>query len=707
MSSGSLMLESKANSGDSSNINNNNSNNNVNNSGNNQTNPGQPQPQTYTIPCILHYLQSEWQRFELERQQWHIERTELKATISLLQGERKGQENLKADLVRRIKMLEYCLRQERAKYHKLKYGVDAPTLDNFSDESKGTGNNDTADGDTSGGGGANCDSVLEADADGVNWKHGRQLLRQYLQEIGYTDSIIDVRSSRVRSLLGLNNNSCQEDGGGKGKQVMGVDIRRLEQQQSPAMAVVSDAEASVLATFEFLDNQSRKHSNRNYDQMNEDSEDAEEDEDDGIEPENRTHNMDLETEEVLAEFDFLGNGSQKEGDMNCWRSGASKDVVELGDLAALSEESLDVNGTSVGTDGLQNSLNSEFRKTWNPRYILKSHFDCVRCLRFHSSEPLLVTCSEDETLKLWNLNKTQPPSNKGKQQATQGYTTFDLDPVYTYRGHDSKVLSLTLIKNTIYSGSQNGELFIWTIPSNIANIDPYDSFDPSLYQGSLEGHHDAIWSLCSLPTSSESDSLLCSASADSTIKIWNISTNQCVKTFTWQEADLRPTSLASMLPHSCSSTSSYSLLVSSFTDGSIHIYDVESSTFNQPLVTLKSADLARANSIDVHPTMPVVVSAHENHKIKFWDLNSGECIHEMVAHLDEVTSVACDPNGLHLLSGSHDCSVRLWNFDSRTCVQEITSHRKKFDEAIFDVTFHPSKPFFASAGADALAKVFI
>lgn len=29
---------------------------------------------------------------------------------------------------------------------------------------------------------------------------------RYLQEIGYTDTIIDVRSNRVRSLLGLNNN---------------------------------------------------------------------------------------------------------------------------------------------------------------------------------------------------------------------------------------------------------------------------------------------------------------------------------------------------------------------------------------------------------------------------------------------------------------------------------------------------------------------
>ena len=32
-------------------------------------------------------------------------------------------------------------------------------------------------------------------------------LLRYLQEIGYTDTIIDVRSARVRQLLGLQNNA--------------------------------------------------------------------------------------------------------------------------------------------------------------------------------------------------------------------------------------------------------------------------------------------------------------------------------------------------------------------------------------------------------------------------------------------------------------------------------------------------------------------
>lgn len=64
---------------------------------------------------------------------------------------------------------------------------------------------------------------------------------------------------------------------------------------------------------------------------------------------------------------------------------------------------------------------------------------------------------------------------------------------------------------------------------------------------------------------------------------------------------------------------------------------------------------------------------------------------------------------MHLLlsSAGHDCSIRLWNLESKTCIQEFTAHRKKFEEAIHDVAFHPSKCYIASAGADALAKVFV
>ncbi|XP_015706714.1 striatin-4-like [Coturnix japonica] len=79
----------------------------------------------------------------------------------------------------------------------------------------------------------------------------------------------------------------------------------------------------------------------------------------------------------------------------------------------------------------------------------------------------------------------------------------------------------------------------------------------------------------------------------------------------------------------------------------------------------------------------------------------------MVAHLDAVTCLAIDPNGTHMVSGSHDCSVRLWLLPHRKCIQELPAHRRKYDEAVQAAAFHPSRPLFATGGADSMVKVYV
>jgi WD40 repeat protein len=108
-----------------------------------------------------------------------------------------------------------------------------------------------------------------------------------------------------------------------------------------------------------------------------------------------------------------------------------------------------------------------FRKTWNAKYTLRSHFDGVRALSFHPTEPVLVTASEDCTLKLWNLQKTIP----AKKSAS-----LDVEPVYTFRGHVGPVLCLAMSPSgeQCYSGALDGSLLCWNIPGS--NIDPYDSY---------------------------------------------------------------------------------------------------------------------------------------------------------------------------------------------------------------------------------------
>lgn len=65
--------------------------------------------------------------------------------------------------------------------------------------------------------------------------------------------------------------------------------------------------------------------------------------------------------------------------------------------------------------------------------------------------------------------------------------------------------------------------------------------------------------------------------------------------------------------------------------------------------------------VKCHPTLPLTITAHDDHHIRFFDNNSGKMVHSMVAHLDAVTSLAVDPNGLYLLSGSKTIIIFLKN----------------------------------------------
>ncbi|XP_052594429.1 striatin-3 isoform X2 [Peromyscus californicus insignis] len=705
--------------------------------------PELSRPQQYTIPGILHYIQHEWARFEMERAHWEVERAELQARIAFLQGERKGQENLKKDLVRRIKMLEYALKQERAKYHKLKYGTELnqgdlkmPTFE--SEETK------------------DSEAPTPPQNSQLTWKQGRQLLRQYLQEVGYTDTILDVRSQRVRSLLGLSNsepngsveakNLEQILNGGESPKQKGQEIKR------PA--------GDVLETFNFLEN----------------ADDSDEEENDMIEgiPEGKDklriskHKIgneglaadltdDPDTEEALKEFDFLVTAEDGEGAGEARSSGDGTEwgvnrtklcdmIADLGDDelphipsgiinqsrsasprvtddgGARAEEAEPITFPSgggksfiMGSDDVLLSVlglgdladltvtndadysydlpanKDAFRKTWNPKYTLRSHFDGVRALAFHPVEPVLVTASEDHTLKLWNLQKTVP----AKKSAS-----LDVEPIYTFRAHIGPVLSLAISSNgeQCFSGGIDATIQWWNMPS--PNVDPYDTYESNVLAGTLVAHTDAVWGLAYSGIKNQ----LLSCSADGTVRLWTPQEKlPCICTYNGDKGHGIPTSVDFI---GCDPAH----MVTSFNTGSAVIYDLETS---QSLVMLSSqvdSGLQSSNHINrivSHPTLPVTITAHEDRHIKFFDNKTGKMIHSMVAHLDAVTSLAVDPNGIYLMSGSHDCSIRLWNLDSKTCVQEITAHRKKLDESIYDVAFHPSKAYIASAGADALAKVFV
>lgn len=69
--------------------------------------------------------------------------------------------------------------------------------------------------------------------------------------------------------------------------------------------------------------------------------------------------------------------------------------------------------------------------------------------------------------------------------------------------------------------------------------------------------------------------------------------------------------------------------------------------------TFKQLDFS-VNKILSHPTMNVTITGSTDRRIRFFDNNTGKLIHSSVAHVESISTLSSDPNGLILLSGSDD-----------------------------------------------------
>uniref|UniRef100_A0AAZ3RNH3 Striatin N-terminal domain-containing protein n=1 Tax=Oncorhynchus tshawytscha TaxID=74940 RepID=A0AAZ3RNH3_ONCTS len=730
----------------------------------------------YNIPGILHFLQHEWARFEVDRAQWEVERAELQVNhvkmpcLFLVGGLRK--------LTRALRSLWRELLE--SKYHKLKYGTELNQGDmkppSYDDSDEGNEN----------------EVPSPPNSSQLGWKQGRQLLRQYLQEVGYTDTILDVKSQRVRALLGLAGDSGERPSVRKPEpMVNGTEPSFQKGSGMISKPDMSDS-ATVLEAFKFIESAAAEFSDEDDD---EDSDGRDKTimnlatvklkKPSSLEP--RLISLHFEFEFRLVWFrrkfwtltgfsgfcpplppqplpsgvekeeqcpmpeawdvdqgliaqlkeqyrkerkgkkgvkrpnrsklqDMLANlrdaedlpsmqppvtppsrpsvprlnehevGHPEEVEAMTFPPTSGKSFIMGPDEAAESELGLgELAGLTVANeaDSLAYDVTSSqdaLRKTWNPKFTLRSHFDSIRGLAFHPVEPVLVTASEDHTLKLWNLQKTAPAKK---------CAALDVEPIYTFRAHRGAVLCVTMSSTgeQCFSGGVDGTIQSWNTPN--PNIDPYDSYEPSVLRGALLGHTDSVWGV----VYSSAHQRLLSCSGDGTVRLWNAANTSPALAIFNEKGELGvPTSVDLV----CSESAH---MVTSFSTGEIGLFNMETRQ-----LILNSVDI---NKVLSHPTLPITITAQEDRHIQFFDNNTGKCIHSMVAHLDAVTSLAVDPNGLYLMSGSHDCSIRLWNMESKTCIQEFTAHRKKSDEAIHDVAFHPTKCYIGSAGADALAKVFV
>ncbi|KAK0723283.1 WD40-repeat-containing domain protein [Lasiosphaeria miniovina] len=168
------------------------------------------------------------------------------------------------------------------------------------------------------------------------------------------------------------------------------------------------------------------------------------------------------------------------------------------------------------------------------RFGLRGHLDTVRTLIFSGGgspgEPEICTAGDDGTIKRFHI----PDRNPG-HLSTSG-SDLDVTADFTHRGHNGAVLSLTSWSPSpnfstggraqgdgwIFSGGRDATIRVW----ERGRVDP---------KATLDGHTDAVWALCVLPTNlgaifgqtsaygTPDRILLVSGAADGTVKVWAIS----------------------------------------------------------------------------------------------------------------------------------------------------------------------------------------
>ena len=150
-----------------------------------------------------------------------------------------------------------------------------------------------------------------------------------------------------------------------------------------------------------------------------------------------------------------------------------------------------------------------------------------------------------------------------------------------------------------------------------------------------------------------------SASEDGTLKIWEAESGECVGTLAGHTRGVL----------SCGWSPDGRRVVSASYDGTLKIWEAESGASVRTL-----AGHTGVNSCGWSPDGRWVVSASEDGTLKIWEAESGECVGTLAGHRAGASSCGWSPDGRRVVSASEDSTLKIWEAESGECVGTLAGH---------------------------------
>ena len=182
--------------------------------------------------------------------------------------------------------------------------------------------------------------------------------------------------------------------------------------------------------------------------------------------------------------------------------------------------------------------------------------------------------------------------------------------------------------------------------------------------------------------------LLASASADSTIRLWDVTLQRELRTLTGNGGGVKAVAFS---PDG-------RLLASGGTDGNVRLWDVAT---GQQIRNLPG-HTGRVNVLVFSQDGRLLASGGIDRTIRLWEIDSGKQLYTLSEHQGWVLTLAFSPDGKLLASGSADNTVKLWQVNSGQKPRNtFTSHAS----AVQTVAFSADGATLASGDADGVIRL--
>ena len=150
-----------------------------------------------------------------------------------------------------------------------------------------------------------------------------------------------------------------------------------------------------------------------------------------------------------------------------------------------------------------------------------------------------------------------------------------------------------------------------------------------------------------------------SGSEDETLRLWEVSSGRCLRTFMHGDC----------VTSVCLSADGRYPLSGSW-DKTLKLWEVSD---DRVLWTLKGHG-ACVTSVCLSADGRYALSGSGDETLKLWDLFSGHCLRTFIEHKGGVTSVCLSADGGYALSGSDDKTLKLWEVSSGRCLRTFEGH---------------------------------